>query len=91
MRWYSLAYEVYCYRWQFLSLACHALTFPRLVNVMSTDYDRLSGAVNRPSERPIVADEWSAKADNWLLTADVLSPILCFAVPNPLHNLEHTT
>jgi hypothetical protein len=55
---------------------------------MSTDYDRLSAAVNRPSERPIVADEWSAKADNWLLTADVLSPILAKQF-NPLHNLEH--
>jgi len=64
-------------------IACPSNPTPDHVNEIRTHYDRLSAVVNRPSERPIVADEWSVTADNWLLTADMLSPILCFAVQPP--------
>ena len=50
---------------------------------MSTHYDRLSAAVNRLSESPLISDQWLILADNWLLTADVLSPILALQYRTP--------
>ena len=51
---------------------------------MSTHYDRLSAVVNRLSESPLIADQWSILTDNWLLTADLLSPILAKQSRTPL-------
>jgi hypothetical protein len=66
-----------------------AMLHPRTKNERS-DNNRLSAAVNRPSERPLIADQWSNLTDNWLLTADLLSQDTSEAVPTP-NNLEQTT